>query len=112
MFANAYPYGEIEPFSRPHCGAPTALTTHRPDLPSWLGQVLARAHAVRPEDRFESVLSLLFELDHGADRALAERPRPQPLLERNPLGFWKGVSAILALLLALAAGALLAHPLK
>ena len=41
----AYPYGEIEPFSRPRFGRPTPLVQKRPDLPSWLDQLLARAIA-------------------------------------------------------------------
>ena len=32
----AYPYGEVEPFSRPRFRAPAPLLARRPDLPAWL----------------------------------------------------------------------------
>ena len=32
MFAGAYPYGEIEPFSKPRFGKPQPLCARRPDL--------------------------------------------------------------------------------
>jgi serine/threonine protein phosphatase PrpC len=99
MFAAAGPYGEIEPFSHPRFGRPSPLAKFRPDLPAWLDRVLARTFAVRQEDRFADVLELLFELEHGADRG---RPGPgpkEPLYARDPVMFWKVVSAILAALL-------------
>ncbi len=102
MFTGAYPYGEVEPFSHPRFGRPTALTKLRPDLPAWLERVLARTFAPQPGDRYEDVLELIFELEHGAARAApVEDPRVS-LYERNPVAFWKAVSAILAAALVLA----------
>ena len=109
MFARAYPYGEVEPFSHPHFTRPVSLTGLRPDLPIWLDQVLARAFAVRREERFEDVLEFIFELEHGADRTRAGPDRRQPLYHRNPLRFWQIVSAILATLLAVALARLARH---
>ncbi|MCI0598273.1 MAG: protein kinase [Beijerinckiaceae bacterium] len=108
MFTRAYPYGEVEPFSRPRFGKPTPLTKFRPDLPAWLEHALSRTFAIRAEDRFDDVLEFIFDLEHGEDRA---RPQESPrlsLYDRNPLRFWKAVSAILAFFL-LAALALLAR---
>ena len=99
MFTRAYPYGEIEPFTHPQMKKPKPLLAYRPDLPAWLDQAVARAIAVNPEDRFQDVFELIFELEHGAMRAAPAAPRRQPLLERNPLLFWKVVSALLALAL-------------
>ncbi|MEJ0095461.1 MAG: bifunctional protein-serine/threonine kinase/phosphatase [Methylocella sp.] len=109
MFAGAGPYGEIEPFSHPRFGRPAPLEKLRPDLPAWLDRVLARAFAVRPDDRFADVLELIFELENGADRG---RPGPaprEPLYARNPLTFWKVVSAILAALLITSIAVLRRH---
>lgn len=99
-FARAYPYGEIEPFSRPRFGRATPLLMHRPDLPAWLEPVLARATAVDPADRFAHPIELLFALEHG-ERLAKGRPRPLrlPLYERDKLRFWQTVSALLALAL-------------
>jgi hypothetical protein len=109
MFARAYPYGEVESFSHPRFGRLVPLTTRRPDLPAWLDRVLAQAFAVRPEDRFEDALELLFQLEHAVDAALPIVAVRQPLYERNPLRFWQLVSALLTILLALALGLLRRH---
>jgi len=96
MFARAYPYGEIEPFSRPRHKKPKPLLAYRPDLPAWLDQAIARATAVNPDDRFQDVFELVFELEHGAMRAAPAAPPRQPLYARNPLLFWQVACALLA----------------
>ena len=66
------------------------------------GQVVGRAIAVNPKDRYEDVLEFMFESEHGADRASPIQVQRMPLYERNPLLFWKVVSGLLVLLLAVA----------
>jgi hypothetical protein len=99
MFTGAYPYGEIEAFSHPRFRRAKPLTAHRPDLPAWLDEALARATAVDPADRFGDVFEFIFALEHGAIRAAPPAPRRQPLYERNPLLVWKIVAALLAVAL-------------
>jgi serine/threonine protein phosphatase PrpC len=101
LFSGAYPYGEIEAFSRPRFGMPASLLARRPDLPSWLDQALARAVAVAPEERFGDVLELLFALERGMAGGAPARPRPRSLHDRDPLLFWRVVSALLAVALLL-----------
>ncbi|RAI60007.1 bifunctional protein-serine/threonine kinase/phosphatase [Roseicella frigidaeris] len=101
LFAGAYPYGEVEAFSRPRFGAPASLLARRPDLPAWLDQVLARAVAVAPEERFGDAVELLFALERGMAGGAPARPRPRALHDRNPLLFWRVVAGLLALLLLL-----------
>ncbi len=99
MFTGDYPYGEIEAFSHPRFKRATPLTKHRPDLPAWLDEALARATAANPDDRFGDVFEFIFALEHGAIRAAPASPRRLPLYERNPLLVWKIVAALLALAL-------------
>ncbi len=66
MFAAAYPYGEIEPFSRPRFGKPVSLSRHRPDLPAWLDAVIGKALNVDPTQRFGDVIEFAHELENGA----------------------------------------------
>ena len=99
MFTRAYPYGEVEPFSRPRFGRATPLLAHRPDLPAWLDQTLAKAMAPAPYDRFEDAIEFAFELEHGAIRASPAQPRRRSLYERDPLLFWKLATVLLAALL-------------
>lgn len=101
MFARDYPYGEIEPFSKPRFGAPQPLAVKRPDLPAWLDAAIARAIARHPKDRFGDVLEFAFELDNGAARITLPAPRRKSLYERNPLLFWQATSLCLAVLLAI-----------
>ncbi len=100
----AYPYGEIEPFSRPSFGAPTPLARRRPDLPSWLEQSLARAVAVDRRERPADVLELVLELESGMSTGAPLMRANRSLYARDPLRFWKGAAAVLfvALLLSLA----------
>ncbi|MDJ1156997.1 protein kinase [Chelatococcus sp. SYSU_G07232] len=98
-FSGAYPYGEIEPFSRPRFGKPVPLTRHRPDLPAWIDAVLSRAIAVKPSDRYCDVIEFAFEIENGAARARPSPPQRTSLHERNPLLFWQVVAALLGVLL-------------
>jgi serine/threonine protein phosphatase PrpC len=104
MFSGRYPYGEIEPFSRPRFGQAAPLTRHRPDLPAWLWHVLSRTLQPEPAKRFGDVLELSMELESGLDRGVPIVLRRQSLYERNPLRFWQVVAALLAILLLLSLG--------
>jgi hypothetical protein len=101
MFTGEYPYGEIEAFSHPRFRRATPLTKHRPDLPAWLDEALARAIAANPHDRFGDIFEFIFALEHGAICAAPSSPRRLPLYERNPLLVWKIVAALLALALGM-----------
>lgn len=91
-----YPYGEIEPFQRPHFGEPVPPTRYRPDVPAWLEYLILKAVAVERSERFETAEELQLALERGAARPLAA-PRRQPLSARNPLRFWQAIAAALLL---------------
>lgn len=99
MFCGAYPYGEIEPFSKPRFGKSQALTTRRPDLPAWLDAAVLKAVSVDADDRFADVLEFAFEVEHGAARAEPLSRPKKPFYERNPLLFWKLLCVTLTLAL-------------
>jgi serine/threonine protein kinase len=96
-----FPYGEIERFQTPrfhHSKRPAALN---PNIPPWLEAVLLRALSSRPERRYQNYSEMLFDLEHPAQVApyLAEG---LPLLERDPLRFYKiGFYILLVAFLAL-----------
>ncbi len=100
MFSGgAYPYGEIEPFSRPRFRKPTPLSVLRPDLPAWLEFAIMRAIRINPEERHEDVLEFVFELENGLTRGAVTSTARISLYEQNPLRFWQVTSWILLLLL-------------
>lgn len=101
LFTGRYPYGEIEPFTRPRFDRAVSPSRYRPDLPGWLEALILRAVAVKRGDRCSDVIELQHALESGAVHA-APRARPLPLIERYPVGFWQCVSLILLTLLIVA----------
>ena len=75
-----------------------SLLDERRDIPPWVDAVLRRAVHTDPLKRYEELSEFTYDLRHPNPAYLA-RTRP-PLLERNPVTFWKGVSLVLALILA------------
>ena len=66
------------------------------DVPAWVDGALARAVSLDPETRYEVLSEFLYDLRHPNERFLGRRS--VPLIERNPLLFWKVLSAALLLL--------------
>ena len=93
LLTRKYPYGEIEPFQTPKFAEPIRPTRWRPEIPGWLENILLKAVAKEAKDRFETAEEFVLALERGANRPLAA-PSRQPLAQRNPLQFWKGVAAI------------------
>jgi serine/threonine protein kinase len=93
MLTRHYPYGEIEPFQRPRFSAPVPPTRYRPDVPLWLENVLLKAVARDPVDRFETAEEFLLALERGATRPLAA-PVVKPLVQRDPLLLWRAVAIV------------------
>ena len=106
-FAGEFPYGNLDAVSPPRRARPIPLGELRPDLPAWLQTVLARAVATDPNERFRDMNEFAMEMEQGPVRAPLAVRRPLTLYERSPLRFWQGVSALLAV--ALAVSLLLRH---
>ncbi|MDQ5944622.1 MAG: hypothetical protein QG619_39 [Pseudomonadota bacterium] len=93
LLTRKYPYGEIEPFQHPKFGEPVPPTRWRPEVPSWVENILLKAVAKDPAQRFETAEEFLLALERGAARPVAA-PTRVPLAERNPLMLWKVIAAI------------------
>jgi hypothetical protein len=71
------------------------------NLPPWLRAVLLRAVAPQPERRYQNYSEMLFDLDHPEQVEPFHRTNA-PLLERDPLAFYRlGFFVLLALTLLL-----------
>lgn len=67
------------------------------EIPAWIDDAISKAVAVDPLARYEELSEFIFDLHHPNQRFL-NKTRP-PLIERNPVVFWKSVSLVLMLLL-------------
>ncbi len=93
LLTRHYPYGEIEPFQHPRFGDPVPPSRYRPDLPLWLENVLLKAVARNPAQRFETAEECLLALERGASAPLLP-PGPTPLLEKDPVAVWRAVALV------------------
>jgi serine/threonine protein phosphatase PrpC len=76
------------------------MRNHDPKIPVWIEGALRKAVHPNPLQRYEEVAEFAYDLRHP-NREFLSRRSP-PLIERNPVAFWKGISALLALALLLA----------
>lgn len=76
-----------------------ALNYYRRDLPPWLDEVLKKALHLNPYKRYADVAEFTYELRHP-NQAFLNKTR-SPLLERDPVAFWKGLSGLLLLIVIL-----------
>ena len=66
------------------------------ETPAWLDSVLSKAVHINPYKRYASLSEFVYDLRHPNTEFLSQT-RP-PLAERHPVLFWKGVSAVLAVM--------------
>ena len=76
-----------------------SLLRENREIPPWIDGVLRKAVHPHPQRRYQELSEFLFDLRHPNPAFLTES-RP-PLLERNPVLFWQGVSLILAIIVGL-----------
>ena len=93
LLTRKYPYGEIEPFQTPHFGDPTAPTRYRPDIPRWMENLILRAVARDPQQRFETAEEMLIALEQADARPLSP-PQRTPILH-HPVMRWQAAALIL-----------------
>ncbi len=82
------PYGEVEPFQKPVFAAPRPVTALNHHVPPWLEAIVMRATVADPERRQQTYSEMLYELETPEKVAPFFRAGT-PLLERNPLLFYK-----------------------
>ncbi len=76
-----------------------SLYTENGDTPLWVDETLRKALEVDPYDRYSELSEFTYDLRHPNPEYL-KKSRP-PLLERNPVFFWKMVSLSLAIIIVL-----------
>jgi serine/threonine protein phosphatase PrpC len=64
------------------------------EIPAWIDDVLRKATHPDPSRRYEELSEFLYDLRHPTQSYLSRKR--SPLLERNPVAFWRGLALILA----------------
>ena len=67
------------------------------DIPAWFDETLRKATHPDPDRRYQELSEFVYDLSHP-NEAYLRRTR-QPLLERNPLMFWKTLSLLLLIVI-------------
>lgn len=78
-----------------------ALIADHSELPIWVDDTLRKALQVSPLKRYSELSEFIYDLHHP-NKVFLTQVRP-PLIERNPIQFWQGVSLILLGVIALQA---------
>ncbi|WP_339674984.1 bifunctional protein-serine/threonine kinase/phosphatase [uncultured Zhongshania sp.] len=70
---------------------------YNPHVPIWLDAALSRALSISPELRYSDVSEFVYDLEHPNTEFMKDEFKP--LLTRNPLRTWQGISLFLFLCL-------------
>ncbi|MDD5321503.1 MAG: bifunctional protein-serine/threonine kinase/phosphatase [Methylococcales bacterium] len=100
MLAGKLPYGTQVAKSRTRAAQKklnynSVLDDDR-EIPAWIDDVLRKAVHPDPYKRYEELSEFIYDLRHP-NKTFLNKARP-PLIERNPVAFWKGVSLILSII--------------
>ena len=98
MLSNRLPYKELSmPSQAPkqyHLWRYHPITSYRKDLPDWIDLVLSQAVAANPKNRYLHYSEFIAGINFPTEQVLI-KPQQLPLIERDPVRFWQGISAIL-----------------
>jgi len=100
-----FPYGEIEPFQTPSFKKVTEIKKYNKNVPQWLSSVILRAIEKESDLRYKNYSEMLFELSNP----LKVKPyfdKSRPLIERNPVRYYK-IAFMISLIVNMILGGLL-----
>ncbi|WP_430009622.1 protein kinase domain-containing protein [Methylophaga lonarensis] len=71
----------------------TSVQNYQPDIPHWVDKAIRKTQQLNPQQRYEKLSE--FEADMRKPNPVFLREQHVPLLERDPLRFWKGLALIM-----------------
>lgn len=108
MFTGKLPFGEVEPEKAAKKKfVYTSARLYNPAVPDWVDAALEKATQPSPEKRYALLSEFVADLTRPNTSLVTDR-QDRPLLERNPLAFWKGL-VVVELLVIVGLVWLLAH---
>ena len=97
MITGKLPYGSALSRASDHASLHrlhyNPISNHVRNIPHWVDKAIRKAVQIDPANRYEKLSELESDLRNPNPSFLKEEQLP--LLERNPLGFWKTMTAIL-----------------
>ena len=106
MLSGGFPYGTQVPKSRTKAAqkklAYKSVLNEEREIPAWVNDAIRKAVHPDPFQRYEEISEFIYDLHHP-NKDFLNKTRP-PLIERNPVVFWKTVSFLLAVLLIVSLG--------
>ena len=100
-----FPYGEIEPFQTPTFKNVTPLSKYNKNIPQWLCSVIFRATEREADLRYKNYSEMLFEVSNP-QKVQPYFDKSKPLIERNPVAYYK-TAFMVSLLLNVVLGVML-----
>lgn len=101
MLSGGFPYGTEVPKSRTKSAqkklAYKSVLSEEREIPAWIDDAIRKAVEPDPFARYEELSEFIYDLHHP-NRIFLNKTKP-PLIERNPVIFWKSVSFVLMLAL-------------
>lgn len=76
-----------------------SLCITQPNIPQWIDDAIKKAVSLEPRKRYYEVSEFAYDLQQP-NREFVNKTRP-PLIERDPLMFWQGLSGLLFLIIVL-----------
>ena len=94
MFTGKLPYGEIAPErAAKKKFVYTPISEYNPVVPDWINLAIRKAVHPNPEKRYHLLSEFVTDLSKP-NNSLLNSNKVEPLIERNPIGFWKGIALV------------------
>ncbi len=103
MFSGGHPYGTKVANSRTKAAQRklkycSVLDENR-EIPAWIDEAIKKAVHPDPNKRYDTLSEFVYDIRHPS-KAFLSKTRA-PLMERNPVAFWQGISFILAIIIVI-----------
>ena len=102
MFTGKLPYGEVSPErATKKKFIYTSVREYNPHVPEWVDLAIRKAVHPNPEKRYGLLSEFVADLSKP-NMALVQSNKAEPLIERSPITFWKGIALIEFIMILLA----------
>lgn len=97
MLSNRFPYGtrasKVRSVKAQKSLVYESVTLHNSKVPVWVDEAIRKAVHPDPAERYQEISEFLFDLENPNAQLIHKKPTP--LIERDPIVFWKITSAFL-----------------